>query len=306
MTTLEHDPIHRIREFNRFYTNVIGALGDAHLDTPYSLTEARVLYELAQRDETEVLELRHGVDIDAGYLSRMLTRLDTAGLLTRDRSATDGRRQVIRLTEHGRNEFAMLDALAAKGIADLVEGLDTERTRRLLAAMRTIQSELGAPRRRETVIRPPSHGDLGWVIGRHAELYGLEYGWDETYEALVARIVADYAAHHDPARERGWIATVDGERVGSIFCVRADDETAKLRLLLVDPTARGLGIGSRLVDACLDFAREVGYRRITLWTNDNLTAARHIYQRAGFTLDRSEAHHSFGHDLVGQYWSRAL
>jgi DNA-binding MarR family transcriptional regulator/GNAT superfamily N-acetyltransferase len=303
-----------VRAFNRYYTNVIGVLRGGHLDTPYSLTEARVLFELAARDETEVAELRRSLDIDAGYLSRILARFDDEKLTERERSASDARRQVIRLAEAGRAAFAVLDARQTAQVAALLAGLAGPDRARLLAAMRAIREVLPGPgpddeqpaRPRSYLLRAPRPGDLGWVVQRHGELYAAEYGFDETFEFLVARIVADYAATRDPRREAAWIAEVDGRRAGTVFCVRQDDETAKLRLLLVEASSRGMGIGARLVDECLRFARAAGYRQITLWTQDILVEAIRIYQRAGFELVAEGRHHSFGHDLVDQTWSRPL
>jgi DNA-binding MarR family transcriptional regulator/GNAT superfamily N-acetyltransferase len=296
-----------VRAFNRFYTGVIGVLGEGLLDTPYSLTEARVVFELAQRDRTELAELRQALGVDAGYLSRMLARFEADGIATRERSSTDGRRQVVGLTKAGRKTFAMLDRRAADDVVALLSQLPDDDQRRLVGAMDTIASVLedttsGAA----LVLRPPEPGDFGWVISRNAALYADEHDWDETYETLVARIVADYLENHDTRRERAWIAEVGGERVGAVFCVRKDDDVAQLRLLLVEPGARGHGVGTRLVDECLRFARRAGYSRITLWTNDVLAAARRIYERAGFELVDEEPHHSFGHDLVGQTWTRTL
>jgi DNA-binding MarR family transcriptional regulator/GNAT superfamily N-acetyltransferase len=318
MTECDAGAVAAVRAFNRFYTNVIGLLRGGHLDTPYSLTEARVLFELARRDAAETAGLRRVLDIDAGYLSRILARFDREKLITRERSAADARRQVIRLTEAGRAAFADLDARQTAQTAALLARLDEQGIARLLTAMADIQRILpaaggyagpvtappAAPR--VWLLRPPRPGDLGWVVARHGALYAREYGWDETFEHLVARIVADYAASRDPLREAAWIAEVDGEPTGCVFCVRKDDETAQLRLLLVEPTARGLGIGDRLVAECLRFARQAGYRRITLWTQDCLTAARRIYQAAGFTLVSDGGHHSFGHDLTEQVWTRPL
>lgn len=296
-----------VRAFNRFYTNVIGVLHDGLMDTPYSLTEARVLFELAQREATEVAALRRELDIDAGYLSRILARFTSDGLILRQRSDADARRQVIRLTEPGRKAFALLDERQADDVQRLLSGLTEEQQRRLLGAMNAIQETLGeAPRRHGYVLRSLEPGDLGWVVHRHGVLYAAEYGWDASFEALVARVVSDYVDNHDPTRQAAWIAEVDGERAGCVFCVRGDETTAKLRLLLVEPTARGMGIGARLVEECLRFARRAGYQRITLWTNDVLDAARRIYQQAGFELVGEEHHHSFGHDLVGQHWARTL
>ncbi len=296
-----------VRAFNRFYTNVIGLLRGKYLDTPYSLTEARLLFELGQRDACAVTDLRRVVDIDAGYLSRILGRFDDDGLITRQRSAADGRRQVIRLTGAGRTAVAGLDAGSAGQTTDMLADVRDEDRRRLLDAMRVIAEVLApSPRPRGYLLRAPRPGDLGWVVQRNAAVYAQEFGWDASYEALVARIVADYAEHRDPAGEAAWIAEVDGSPAGCVFCVREDATTARLRLLLVEPWARGLGIGYRLVEEVLGFARGAGYSAITLWTNDVLADARRIYQRAGFTLESQTPHHSFGQDLVGQNWSRRL
>jgi DNA-binding MarR family transcriptional regulator/GNAT superfamily N-acetyltransferase len=297
-----------VRAFNRFYTGVIGVLREGLLRSPYSLTEARVIFELAQRHATEVGDLRRTLGIDAGYLSRLVARFETDGLVVRERSPSDGRRQVIRLTDHGRAAYDMLDTRAATEVAELLSQHTEEEQRRLLGAMEAIRGVLGdaAPARQPFVLREPDPGDLGWVVHRHGVLYAEEYGWDESFEALVARIVADYVDHREAKRERAWIAEVDGEPVGCVFCVRKDPHTAQLRLLLVDPRARGMGIGARLVEECLRFARRAGYDTITLWTNDVLEQARRIYERAGFHLTEEAPHHSFGHDLVGQHWTRTL
>jgi DNA-binding MarR family transcriptional regulator/GNAT superfamily N-acetyltransferase len=301
------DLVATVRDFNRFYTNVIGVLRGGLLDTPYTLTEARVIFELAQRDAMEATELRRELDIDAGYLSRILSRFATDGLIGRQRSGADARRQVIRLTAAGRQAYAILDERSGTEITSMLDRLGGERRQRLAGAMATIREVLGeAPRPRAYLIRPPRPGDLGWVIARNGATYAEEYGWDVTYEALVARIVADYAADRDPRREAAWIAELDGSPVGCVFCVRRDEETAQLRLLLVEPAARGLGIGGRLVDECLAFAKQAGYRRIMLWTNDVLAEAGRVYVRAGFVLRDEERHHSFGHDLVGQTWWKDL
>ena len=296
-----------VRAFNRFYTNTIGLLRGKYLDTPYSLTEARILFELAQRGASEVTDLRRTVDIDAGYLSRILARFEADGLVSRQRSAADGRRQVISLTDDGRSVVGGLDARSAAETRDMLAAVRDEDRRRLLDAMRVITDVLsGSPPPRGYLMRAPQPGDMGWVVQRNGALYAEEFGWDSSYEALVARIVADYVDHRDPECEAAWIAEVDGSRAGCVFCVRENATTARLRLLLVEPWARGLGIGSRLVEEVLRFARRAGYSDITLWTNDVLVGARRIYQRAGFTLDNESRHHSFGHDLVGQNWSRRL
>ena len=301
------DPVAAVRAFNRLYTNVIGVLRGGYLNTPYSLTEARLLFELGQRDRTEVGALRRGLDIDAGYLSRILSRFEGDQLVTREKSDTDARRQVIALTGAGRALQQSLDTRAAEEIGALLGRLGEDAQQRLVASMREITQVLtGAPSPRAYLLRAPRPGDLGWVIQRQAAGYAAEYGWDATYEALVARIIADYVDARDPAREAAWIAEADGQRVGSIMCVRKSDTVAQLRLLYVDPAARGLGIGSKLVEECLRFARAAGYTEMTLWTNSVLAEARRIYQRTGFTLTGEEAHHSFGADLVGQNWTRKL
>ena len=303
----EAERVDALRAFTRFYTNIIGVLQEGLLKTPYSLTEARVIFELAQRPETEVAELRRSLDVDAGYLSRILSRFESDRLIAKDRSPADGRRSVITLTRSGHKVFEMLNQRSAEENQRLMARLSNEDQRRLLDAMRVIRDLLeGAPRSRAVVLRPSGPGDYGWVVQRHGALYAEEYGWDESFEALVARIVADYVDHRDPRRESAWIAEVDGEPVGCIFCVKKTDKVAQLRLLLVEPRARGAGIGARLVDECMRFARRAGYSEMMLWTNDVLTSARRIYERAGFKLVEEERHHSFGHDLVGQNWSVVL
>jgi DNA-binding MarR family transcriptional regulator/GNAT superfamily N-acetyltransferase len=295
--------IEAVREFNRFYTNVLGLLREGLLDTPYSLTEARVIFELARADEFEVSRLRRLLDIDAGYLSRLLSRFEADGLVARTRSPADARRQVISLTGAGRAVFAKLDARSAGQIRSLLAGLPVDSRQRLTAAMTSVREILDPTGRPAVfVLRPPQPGDLGWVVARHGTLYTGEYGWDTSFEALVARIVADFAARGDSRREAAWIADLGGEPAGCVFCLRKTDTTAQLRLLLVEPHARGLGVGARLVAECVCFARRAGYSEMTLWTNDVLHAARRIYQRAGFRLVGSAPHHSFGHDLVGQDW----
>jgi DNA-binding MarR family transcriptional regulator/GNAT superfamily N-acetyltransferase len=296
-----------VREFSRFYTNVLGLLREGLLDTPYSLTEARIIFELGRQDQAEVTRLRQWLDIDAGYLSRILARFETDGLVTRARSPEDARRQVIGLTGAGRAVFARLDARSADQIRGLLSRLGPDSRRSLTDAMTTIREIMaGKPRPAAFLLRPPAPGELGWVVQRHGALYAAEYGWDETFEALVARIVADYAGRGDRQREAAWIAEVDGEPAGCVFCMRHSDATAQLRLLLVEPRARGMGIGARLVSECVSFARKAGYTEIVLWTNDVLLAARRIYERAGFELAAEAPHHSFGHDLVGQDWRLPL
>ena len=296
-----------VRAFNRFYTNRIGVLRDGLLRTPHSLTEARVLYELGQRDVTEVADLRRELDIDAGFLSRLLARLQRNGLVARERSQDDARRQRIRLTAEGSAAFAELDRRSAAEVGELLDALGEEDQRRLVAAMDVVRGVLeDVPRSDGFVLRPAHAGDYGWIVHRHGVLYAQEYAWDETFEALVARIVADHVEHRDPRREAAWIAELDGEPVGCVLCVRREQDVAQLRLLLVEPRARGRGIGARLIEECLRFAKRADYRRITLWTNDILHEARRLYERAGFELVESAPHHSFGHDLVEQTWARDL
>ncbi|WP_298331313.1 bifunctional helix-turn-helix transcriptional regulator/GNAT family N-acetyltransferase [Haloactinopolyspora sp.] len=295
-----------VRSFNRFYTSVMGFLDQGLLMSRHTLTEARVIFELAQQPESDVADVRSALGIDAGQLSRILARLDSAGLVDRSRSSADGRRLRASLTQAGRDAFATLDSRSNRQAEKLLSSLSEHDQRRLIAAFATVRELLddGADddSRATYVLRGLRNGDLGWVVQRNGALYAEEYGWDETYEALVARIVADYGASHDPRRENAWIAELDGRRAGAVFCMRKDDKTAQLRLLHVEPSARGDGLGKRLVDECVTFARNAHYEAITLWTNNVLTAARHIYQKTGFELVEQEPHHSFGHDLVGEVW----
>jgi DNA-binding MarR family transcriptional regulator/GNAT superfamily N-acetyltransferase len=298
-----------MRAFTRFYTAIMGVLAEGLLFTPYSVAEARIIFELAQRDEAGLADLRRELRIDAGYMSRITARLESDGLVTRRRDAGDARRQVLALTDAGRVVFDDLDRRSAEQVAGLLSGLDDATQRDVVAAMDTIRAALGGPAPTPApavVLRPPRAGDLGWVVARHGALYAAEYGWDAGFEALVARIVADFVDAGDPQRQAAWIAELDGEPVGCVFCVARDETTAQLRILLVEPSARGLGIGGRLVDECLRFARSAGYRSIVLWTNDVLVSARRIYEAAGFRLVEEEPHHSFSRDLVGQYWARDL
>ena len=300
--------IEAIRRFNRFFTRRIGVLREGLLHSPYSLTEARILFEIARGEEVSASDLARELGLDPGYLSRILTRLERRGLVDKVRSETDGRRRILSLTSEGEEAFSMLDERSREEVAEMLGELSEGRQRRLLVAMQTIEGILdkGFKFSEPFVLRPLEPGDMGWVVHRHGVLYAREYGWDERFEALVARIVADFINNYDPAKERCWIAEMSGERVGCVFLVRASDTVAKLRLLLVEPGARGLGLGTRLVEECIRFARSRGYRALTLWTNSVLDAARHIYEEQGFKLVEEEEHHSFGHDLVGQNWELAL
>jgi DNA-binding MarR family transcriptional regulator/GNAT superfamily N-acetyltransferase len=305
------DAVAQVRRFNRFYTRLVGALDEGHLHTSFSLAETRVLYELAHADGFTATELGRDLRLDAGYLSRILRGFERRGLVERGRSPTDGRRNLLRLTPKGRSTFDDLNALASAVVADILEPLADRQRRRLLDAMHTVESLLGnraTEPQAPFILRPHHPGDMGWVVHRQAVLYAQEYGWDETYEALISRIVADFIDRFDPQRERCWIAERDGEIVGSVFLIKHPERVgvAQLRLLYVERTARGLGIGRRLVHECAQFARQTGYRTITLWTNSILTSARKIYEAEGYRLVREEPHHSFGHDLVGQTWELEL
>jgi DNA-binding MarR family transcriptional regulator/GNAT superfamily N-acetyltransferase len=297
-----------IRAFNRFYTARIGALRDGLLATAHPLPEARVLYELGQVDHADFADLRRALALDAGYLSRLLARLEEQGLVRRERAPDDGRRQHVALTRRGEHAYRTLDDRSAAEIAALLDGLAEDDRRRLLDALHTVRTILEqAPEPQAFVLRDPQPGDFGWVVQRHGALYAAEYGFDATFEALVARVVADYANDHDPERERAWIAEASGRPVGCILCMRRDERTAQLRCLLVEPSARGLGVGQALVDECVRFARQAGYDRIVLWTNDVLVGARRLYERAGFALAESAPHRSFGRDdLVGEDWALDL
>jgi DNA-binding MarR family transcriptional regulator/N-acetylglutamate synthase-like GNAT family acetyltransferase len=297
-----------VRHFNRFYTRRIGALKEGLLDTPYSLTEARLLYELAHRNRPTATELGTELELDPGYLSRLLRRFAERRLVRKRRSDADGRQNLLSLTEHGQRVAATLNARSSAEVRTALESLSEAEQARLVEAIRTIEGVLGAPAERANpyVLRSHQPGDMGWVVHRHGVLYAQEYRWDERFEALVAGIVARFIDHFDAKKERCWIAERDGEIVGSVFLVKHSKTTAQLRMLLVEPKARGLGIGKRLVAECERFARAAGYRRIILWTNSVLHAARHIYEQAGYRLIEEEPHHSFGHDLVGQTWELKL
>jgi DNA-binding MarR family transcriptional regulator/N-acetylglutamate synthase-like GNAT family acetyltransferase len=302
------DRLNAVRHFNRFFTRRIGVLREGLLHSPYSLTEARVLFELAQRDNLTASDLCRDLGLDPGYLSRILARFEQQGLVDKARSENDGRQRLLRLTPAGEKAFALLDKRSHDEVLEMLSDLAEEDQRRLLKAMRTIESVLDRDFKfsEPFFLRQHEPGDMGWVTHRHGVLYAQEYGWDERFEALVAQIVADFINNYNPARERCWIAEMNGEIVGSAFVVQASETVAKLRLLLVEPKARGLGLGSRLVRECIRFARRSGYQKLTLWTNDVLLAARHIYEKMGFTLVAREAHHSFGHDLVGETWELDL
>jgi DNA-binding MarR family transcriptional regulator/GNAT superfamily N-acetyltransferase len=297
-----------VREFNRFYTRRIGLLDEGYLASRYSLTEVRVLYELAHRGSATASELGRDLGIDTGYLSRILLGFARRGVLARTTAKDDARKSIVRLTARGKATVAPLEARARDQIGLMLDKVPPAEQDRLVASMRTIEQGLrpGPRAAPKVVLRPHRPGDMGWAVERHGALYWEEYGWDESFEALVADIVAKFITHLDPKRERCWIAKDGGERVGCVFCVKKSKTVAKLRLLLVEPGARGLGVGSRLVDECIGFARAAGYRDLVLWTNDVLVAARRLYERAGFELVESERHTSFGKKLVGQNWRLRL
>jgi DNA-binding MarR family transcriptional regulator/GNAT superfamily N-acetyltransferase len=305
---LSEQRIAAVRRFTRFYTKHIGVLREGLHASPFSLTQARVLYELANRSAPTAADIARDLGLDAGYLSRILRGFAQRGFLARARSQEDGRQSHLSLTPAGREAFAPLDRGSHDEVAAMLGRLGAGAQARLIAAMATVEHLLGerAPGAPPYLLRPHQPGDMGWVVSRHGALYAQEYQWNMEFEALVAEIVAAFIKNFDPRRERCWIAEIDGAPVGSVFLVKQSDEIAKLRLLLVAPKARGLGIGVRLVEECLRFARQAGYRRITLWTNSVLLTARHIYQRTGFRLVASEPHHSFGQDLVGETWERDL
>ena len=301
-----------LRAFNRFYTRRIGVLNDHLLASRFSLAQARLLWELAHRHDVTAGALAQELDLDPGYLSRLLRELKDQGLVTSAPAASDARRHLLTLTPAGRRAFAPLNRRSKAQAQALLDALAPPAQQSLIDAMASIGRLLGE-RDAAAVLRPPRAGDMGWVVSRHGALYAAEFGWDARFEALVARIAADFVDRFDAAREACWIAELSGTNVGCVFLVQARDdagvpepEVAQLRMLLVEPSARGLGLGDRLVGECTRFARGAGYGRIRLWTNSVLVAARHIYQRHGYELVHSEPHHSFGHDLVGQTWELAL
>ncbi len=297
-----------VRHFNRFYTRQIGVLREKPYQGNFSLTEVRVLYELAHRSKPTAAELSNDLGLDAGYLSRMLAGFGKRGWLEKKACAADGRQILLSLTEPGRKVLAPLDARSREEVGKILGGLSASEQSQLIDAMHTIEKLLGHQSRQNPayIIRPHQPGDMGWVVHRHGALYAQEHGYNERFEALVAEIVAKFVQKFDPKRERCWIAEKDGEIVGFVFLVKHSKTVAKLRLLLVEPAARGLGIGKRLVEECVRFARQVGYRKITLWTQSSLHAARGIYEQAGFRLVGQKKHQSWGHDLVAETWDLVL
>jgi DNA-binding MarR family transcriptional regulator/GNAT superfamily N-acetyltransferase len=297
-----------VRAFNRFYTRKLGFLDQQLLKSPFSLSEARVLYELATRENLSAKEIGIELGLDPGYLSRIVQNFDDNGLITRKPLPTDRRQHQLSLTAKGRQAFAKLSRSSHDDVASMLAALAPGNIKHLIEAMAAIERLLGASpdSRPPAVLREPRPGDMGWVVQSHGALYAGEYGFDSSFEALVAEITAKFLGSFDASRERCWIAESDGTQVGSVFLVRHSDDVAKLRLLLVDPAGRGQRLGQRMVAECIAFARQCGYRKITLWTQSILVAARKIYQHAGFTLVGSEPHRSFGQSLIGETWEREL
>ena len=305
------DRIAAVRRFNRFYTRQIGVLRKNYLDSPYSLGEMRVLYELSHGEVKTATDIGRALDLDAGYLSRVLRNFEKRGFISRKTSRHDARQSQIALTARGAKAFAPLEKRSQDLVNGMLAKLKADQQTRLVAAMTTIETLLGEPPDEPAVkpsyiLRQPRHGDFGWIVSRHAELYAQEYGWVEPFEGLCAQIVADFVNNYDAKRERCWIAELNGENVGCIMLAKDSAEVARIRLLLVDPKARGLGVGARLTDECVRFARQAGYKKITLWTHSILFAARHIYEKAGFTLTSSEKKRSWSKDVVAEYWDLQL
>ena len=304
--------IDTVRRFNRFYTRAIGVLQEGWLDSTFSLTEARVLYELAHREKPTATVVGNSLKLDAGYLSRILSTFEKRGLIEKAPSEDDGRRSLLALTGEGRRQFAPLEARTIQQIRGMLQKLSENQQRQLIGAMQTIEKLLAPAEKPESgaktsyLLRPHQSGDMGWVVHRQGLLYAQEYGYDERFEALAAEIVAKFIQHYDAKRERCWIAEKDGEAVGSVFLTAKSRTTATLRLLYVEPAARGLGIGSRLVSECVRFARQAGYEKMVLWTQSELDTARHIYKKAGFRVVEKKRHHSFSKDLVAETWELSL
>lgn len=300
--------VEAVRRFNRFYTGRIGILPEDYLGSSHSLAEARMIYELGSRKSATATDLGREMDLDLGYLSRLVQALRRRGLVHGKRSAEDARRTVLTLTPKGQRTFQALDARSRKEVGDLLSGLSRSERDCLVSALSTVERLLGGKHLPGGEIRLRGHrpGDMGWVVQAHGRLYHEEYGWDERFEALVAGIVAEFVQRFDPSRERCWIAELDGRPVGSVFLKKETAKTAKLRLLLIEPAARGRGLGRRLVAECIGFARAKGYRKLVLWTQSNLAAARHIYAQAGFRLAKTQRHRDFGYDLTGEFWELDL
>lgn len=309
MTAAGQQRIAAVRRFNRFYTRQIGVLRKTYLNSPYSLGEMRVLYEISHGNGVTASDIASALDLDAGYLSRVLRNFEKRGLIMRKTSAKDARQSHLALTARGRKMFAPHERRSQRDVATMLGKLPDGERARLVSAMATIETLLGEPpaeAKRSYILRAPRHGDFGWIVSRHAELYAQEYGWTEPFEGLCAQIVADFVNNYDAKRERCWIAEMDDENVGCVMLVKDPNNVARIRLLLVDPKARGLGLGMRLTDECVKFARAAGYKKVTLWTHSILSAARHCYEKAGFTLTSSEKRHTWGKDVVAEFWDLVL
>ncbi|MFD1673323.1 bifunctional helix-turn-helix transcriptional regulator/GNAT family N-acetyltransferase [Alicyclobacillus fodiniaquatilis] len=302
------DRIEGVRQFNRFFTRNLGVLREGLLHSPYSLTESRIIYEIANRRNLIAANLSKELGLDSGYLSRILDRLEQKGLIEKVPSGDDARQRLLHLTPDGRKAFSLLDSRSREEISEMLDALSEQDQKRLIQSMNTIQHLLGGGLKYSDpyFLRQHEPGDMGWVVHMHGHHYAKEYGWNEHFEALVAQICSDFINHYNPDKERCWMAEMDGQIIGSIFVVQDSEEIAKLRLLFVHPMARGSGLGTRLVDECIRFARRKGYKRLVLWTNSILVSARNIYQKAGFELVKQEPHHRFGHDLVGEHWEMTL
>jgi len=307
-TSQDAQRVAAVRHFNRFYTQNLGVLQPGWLDSVFSLTEARVLYEIKHRDRATATDIAHDLGLDVGYLSRILQRFHKAGLIRKDVSPEDRRQSFLSMTVRGQKAYAPLEARAKRQAGALLGRLTPPEQDHLVGAMRTIETMIASEPKAgsEIILRDPRPGDFGWVVARHGELYAQEYGWAENFEGVCAQIVGDFVSKYDPKYDRCWIAEMGGQNVGSVFLVKDSEKVSRLRLLLVDPIARGRGLGTRLTDECIRFARAQGYRSITLWTHKVLTAARHIYERAGFRLTSSEARRSFGQDVVSEHWDLVL
>lgn len=301
--------INAVRTFNRFITRKIGALREGLLHSSFSLTESRIIFEIANCDHLTASDLTKQLGLDAGYLSRILARLEEQGIIKKVRSAEDGRQRILQLADEGEKAFELLNKRSDDEVAELLNELSDRDQQRLITAMETVHSLLagkGFKYSEPYFLRQHQPGDMGWIVHKHGVLYAEEYGWDERFEALVSQIAADFINHYKPTRERCFIAEMDGEIVGSVLVVQESETVAKLRLLLVDPKARGLGLGTKLVEECIGFAKRAGYKKLVLWTNSVLKEARHIYKKTGFQLVAEEKHHSFGHDLIGETWELQL
>lgn len=305
--TVLEQRVQAVRQFSRFYTRQLGVLNEKLLGSKYSLTEVRVLFELAQRESCRAKDIGQDLGLDAGYLSRIVNRFVRTRLVTRERSEVDARNMLLRLTTKGRAVFTSLDRQSSQQVAEMLTALPEAKQKKLVNALHQAEEAFAAEKTEELVVlRPHRPGDIGWVIHRHGALYAEEYGWDESFEALVAEVAAQFIKNFDPTRERCWIAELDGEAVGSIFLVKYTEEIAKLRLLLVEPLARGFGVGRKLIRECIDFARQSGYKKVTLWTQSCLLAARNLYREAGFKLVKEDSQSAFGADLVSEIWELEL